>query len=74
MNLNMRAVCTRSREGPFRHSSIVNHEMVRTGPMRIRERRPDFGEASPNSVTANVLSAANIGTGRRFEHAIVRHE
>src|SRR5512139_1042192 len=74
MNFDAGAVCACSGESPFRHPSLANDEMARTAPVSIRERRPDFGEASSNSFTADISSAADVGTGRCFEHAIVGHE
>ena len=59
---------------PLRDTAIAVNKVFRIAPVRIGKRRPYLGEAGSDRIATHVSGAAHIWTGRRLEHAVVRHE
>lgn len=74
MDLYASTVYPCSRERPLRHPPFLTDKMTRVCPSGIGEGCPDLRKASSNGLTAYVPSTPDLGTCRRFEDTILRHE
>src|SRR5690606_9846740 len=74
VDLDAGAVRPRSGERPFGQPAVAADEVARGTPLRVGIGAPDIDECGPHGFAADMAGSADVGPGRRFEHAVVRHE